>query len=581
MDKQMPATAWYLGLDIGTAAIAATLLATDSGRLYPLYWSARTGKTAEPPTARLPAIAYFGCDTSTGSLAARRLAVGAPALKLARHTAGIWLDGMKPYLNTALPFYSRKRRQWEPQLLGYGEQPVPLFWVQRALQAMVATLTPAGRKHRYALGAKGLTGAALREILLNLQGVIVSCPAGWSDAYQFNVREAILGAGLVPHPAQIFFLAEATAALLESWHQGWVSGDRSTLVIHSGTSHTELAIARLPAQPADWSQTAVSAESLAYGSNALSLDIFSHLLYPQWQPEQSFLQELAFEPPQPGQPDSPRREEAFTALQIFPAGRSLLATAWRVALILRRQPELATHLGPQAWSVSRTALTTTIFEPLVQPVNQAVNRLLSQQGLAADAITQILFSGGLTPILLPALQPWLARKFPLASLVRASESQPGRLVARGLARLPAHPQLLDRRQHQYSDYFLLAELLTVLTDASVVTWPDIAQQLEQRGVNTRACQTRLTALLTGTLPPGLLPDPATTPRLTPDSRRCLEYRAIAAAPLSQLDAEQRYHPNHQQSRRLQQFLALALTGATQSLGEPLSADLQAIAHPEP
>lgn len=574
MTQHRLADTWYLGLDLGTTAIAATLLAVESGRLYPLYWSARTGAAAEPPRDSLPAIAYFGGERRGSTLIPRRLAVGAPALQLAQQVPGWWLDGLKPYLNAALPFYSRKRRQWEPHLLGYGEQPLPLFWLQRALQGLLATLTPAGRKQRYALGAKGLAGAELRQILQHLQGVVASCPAGWGEAYRFNVREAILGAGLVRQPAQIVFFSEVAAALLESWQQGTIQGGRATLAIHGGAAHTEVAIARLPAQPAAWSPADCSAQSVAYGSNALSLDIFAQLLYPQWQPQQSFLRDLDWEPPQPGQPDPPRRERAFTALQVFPAGRSLLATAWRVALILQRQPELQAPLGTQTWSARRSELAAAIFEPFSQTLNQTVNVLLSRQGLAAADIEQVLLSGGTAPLLEQALQPWLARKFPQAVRVGPDRQGSGRLVARGLARLPQQPQLLDRPQHQYSDYFLLSELLTVLPETETVAWDDVAQRLEQRGVNTRACQTRLRLLLAGERPAGLLPDPAAAERLTPDSRRCLEYRVIAA-PLSRCTSpgEQRYHLDQQQRRRLQQFLTLALMGATQSLDEPLSVEL--------
>ncbi len=570
---------WYLGLDIGTTAIAATLVSLASERLFPLYWSARSPGQSEPPRDRLPAIAYFARDPKGGPLTVRRLAVGAPALQLARQAPGLWLDGLKPYLNTALPFYSRKRRQWEPQLRGYGEPPVPLFWLQRGLQAMLATLTPAGSKQRYVLAAKGLTGGELRAALLDLQGIVASCPAGWGEAYRFNVREAALGAGLVSHPAQVFFLPEVTAALLESRQQGGAATAGPLLAIHGGASHVELAIARPPAAPTAWTPELLSTQSLAYGSNALSLDIFSHLLYPQWRSQQSFLHDLEFIAPPPGQPAEAPREQALAALHDFPAGRSLLATAWRAALILQQQPELQANLGAQTWSVRRADLEATIFAPLAEPFNQAVNALLSQQGLAAGEIAQIVWSGGFAPMLAPALQPWLARKFPQAQWAAASNQEPGCLVARGLARLPLHPHLLDRPQHQYSDYFLLSELLAVLAEGAVLTWPEIRQRLEQRGLNTRPCQTRLLALLAGELPAGLLPLPVLAPRLAADSRRCVEYRALAAAAFCQVDAEQRYQLNPRQSRRLQQFLMLALTGAKQSLDEPLSADLGGQGYP--
>ena len=58
--------------------------------------------------------------------------------------------------------------------------------------------------------------SSLDAALEDLQGVILGTPAYWSDAYRFNLREAVLGAGLVGDSSQIFVVEDAIATLLSA-----------------------------------------------------------------------------------------------------------------------------------------------------------------------------------------------------------------------------------------------------------------------------------------------------------------------------------------------------------------------------
>ncbi|NJK28237.1 MAG: hypothetical protein HC925_06760 [Coleofasciculaceae cyanobacterium SM2_3_26] len=71
----------------------------------------------------------------------------------------------------------------------------------------------------------------------------------------------------------------------------------------------------------------------------------------------------------------------------------------------------------------------------------------------------------------------------------------GSRVAYGLAGLPRFPQLCNLVQHQYSDLFLLRELLEVFPSHQPLHIEQVLQLLERRGVNTQTCYPRIAAIL--------------------------------------------------------------------------------------
>ncbi|NJP12030.1 MAG: hypothetical protein HC866_23265 [Leptolyngbyaceae cyanobacterium RU_5_1] len=49
---------WYLGIDIGTTAISAALLNSQTAQLYPIHWTIATPETRQQQV-RLPSVAHF------------------------------------------------------------------------------------------------------------------------------------------------------------------------------------------------------------------------------------------------------------------------------------------------------------------------------------------------------------------------------------------------------------------------------------------------------------------------------------------------------------------------------------------
>ena len=109
-----------------------------------------------------------------------------------------------------------------------------------------------------------------------------------------------------------------------------------------------------------------------------------------------------------------------------------------------------------------------------------------------------------------------------------SSKESGR-VACGLASLALYPQILDVLQQQYSDFFLLWELMQVL-GAKTLSFEEILQLLERQGVNTRTCEPRIMQILEGKLPAGVLPDEQDFMLLAEESRQNPDWQAISPPP---------------------------------------------------
>ncbi|NEO25318.1 MAG: hypothetical protein F6K03_00020 [Kamptonema sp. SIO4C4] len=227
------------------------------------------------------------------------------------------------------------------------------------------------------------------------------------------------------------------------------------------------------------------------------------------------------------------------------------------------------QLGAQSWGVHRQELVNQVLNPLLEQINQRVNELLSERGLNQDAIAKICWSGGTLPELQPFFQHWLAQKFPQAQILTLAPDPNTSLVARGLATLPQYPKLLNRLRHQYSDYFLLSELVQSFPERHV-TLEQMLKILELRGINPRASLWRIFAILEGYLPPGLIPDDAAAPWFTQQSQQNLEYQALRAAALFTQEQEQSYRPNPKQGKRLRQYLSLVTTKTQQNWADPLT-----------
>lgn len=623
-------TLWFLGLDVGTTGLSAVLLERSSGRVYPIYWVDRgiSGATADK-FFRLPALATVRLTQE--SKAYQIECVGSSALAVSwgdgegPEESLVTLRGLKPCLKFAIPAVLAEGEATQPHIQWSENLALSLQVFQTALQALLVTLAggQAG-DHPFSLGAIGLEPLALEQALGQLEGVIVSYPANWPDTYSFNLREAILAAGLVGSPEDIYFLEEAIAALLSGlpdplgpsitgqsqpiqqqtlYACPWVGG---TVVLAAGSSVTELAVANLPSHLPDLTYQDFALAALGYAGDAIDLDIIANLLHPadrrrqrqsggsDHSPQdsagwgwQSALPELqtaqwqdlhldSLELPRLVEADPVRRQRLQQRLESTPLGQSVLDAARHLKIILQHQPQFDLELADQHWVVRSKDLEDRIIAPYIQRLNGHLNRLLSQVGLSTQGINQVICTGGTAS--LPRISRWLRQKFPNATIVQDtyhSDRPPScSRVAYGLVNLARYPQVLDRTRHQYSDIFLLIELLRTFPDQPM-PWQGIAHLLQQQGLNLDLCQAHLMALLEGHLPPGLVPDANHHPWISLGAGENFG-ALLEASPLFSQPSPGVYLCNPKSRQWLLEYLERLLAHKHQTLADPLLVKLTAL-----
>jgi hypothetical protein len=244
-------------------------------------------------------------------------------------------------------------------------------------------------------------------------------------------------------------------------------------------------------------------------------------------------------------------------------------------IILQHQPQFELELADQHWVVRSKDLEDRIILPYIQRINGHLNRLLSEVGISSQAINQVICTGGSAS--LPKMARWLRQKFPNATIVQDtyhSDRPPScSRVAYGLVNLARYPQVLDLTRHQYSDMFLLMELLRTFPDQPMPL-DGILHLLKEQGLNVEACEPHLLALLEGRLPPGLLPVAANNPVVLPTTDKTIA--ALTATPLFSRPNPQIYVPNQQQCDRLRTYLGRLLADKQQTLVDPLLVSLTAL-----
>lgn len=539
---------WYLGIDIGTTALAASLFNAETGKQFAIVWVK---------------------NTPQGQLSLAFLPSG--------------LHSFKPYLNSAIPYLSPITQQWEPLMVRSPSQPSPLIQVQHRLTTLLATLRSADPN--LSCTAEGLDDLAFQSALQQLAGVVINQPVGASDAYRFNMREAVLAAGLVHQSENIFFMEEGVAVLLAELHQprAPTAGDTvllasltlsgGLLVVSAGATTTELALVQSVQAGVDLTRAAVQQRRLPYAGTAIDQDIICQLIYPKagdW--DDLSLGNLDL--PLPGEPDLDARYALQQHLESSIKGQKLLNAVRDMKPMLCQQDVGAIADSPQT-ILKYEDFYSWVLSPYLQQLNRELNLLLSQSGMTADQIQRVVCTGGTGSI--PAIAHWLRQKFSQAQIVQDvshSNSTPTRdRVAQGLALLPRSPQLLDRTRHQYSDYFLLQELLKLPIQANeTLSANQILQRLEQQGADVTACKSTLVGFLDGQLPIGLIPLTATR-LFTLESSQNADYQALSAAPLFSRH-DRHYQLNPQQRDRLWHHLQTILAQTHQTLEAPLTVGLQ-------
>ncbi|MDF5735032.1 MULTISPECIES: hypothetical protein [unclassified Nostoc] len=527
---------------------------------------------------------------------------------------------LKPYLQVAIP-YKSERQKWEPVLQLNEFSAGPLIWVVRSLSKLLLTLKSDHTSTTPSLmaAAVGISEQNFPQIINNIAGVICTCPSSWSEQYRFNVREALLTSKLIQHPQQVFFVEEAIASLLPeldaangeqvklSDSQGSHPAKTSehpivgnTLVINIGTTATEMLLVDIPETLLQLTYNDFMLHSFAYAGKGIEQDIICQLLLPpksrqsrpqtpsnrktvtsnpwQWQPsipglDQMHWQSLGLEElelPRVGEPDMIARIRLQQRLESSLLGQAVLDAALALKLILQHQDSFTLELADQQWILQRRDLESQVFIPFVRRLNRELNKLLVARGIPTEAINQAILTGGVACI--ATVNRWLRQKLPNVRIIQdlylGENGAPNcSRVAYGLAMLPLHPQILDIPRQQYTDYFLFTELLRLLPDRPL-SFGEVIQLFEGRGINTRTCQQRLLAFLSGELPSGLIPSVTDSAWLTQSSQENPDYQAIATAPLFEKQGSLTYRPNSQQLLSLRHYLDAIKASNQQSLEEP-------------
>ncbi len=527
---------------------------------------------------------------------------------------------LKPYLQVALP-YKDEQHKWEPVLQLNEVSTVPLVWVVRSLSKLLLTLKSDSGSTTLNLtaGAVGLSQHTFYGIIDNLAGVICTCPSNWSEQYRFNVREALLTSKLVRHPQQVFFIEEAIASLLseldgangETVELNTYQGSRlaktsdypligNTLVINIGAACTEMALVDLPEHLDELTHSDFMLHGFAYAGKGIEQDIICQLLFSTkwrqsrtdtqaesngdtshpwpWQSSIPGLDEMQLSNiawgelnlPRPGEPDISDRIRLQQRLEGSLLGKAMLDAAIALKLILQHQDSFTLELADQQWILNRRDLESQVFVPFVRRLNRELNRLLVAKGIPTEAINQAILTGGVASI--GAVNRWLRQKLPNARIIQdfylGDNGEPScSRVAYGLAVLPLHPQVVEVSRQQYTDYFLFTELLSLLPERSL-SFDEVIQLFENRGINTRNCQQRLLAFLEGELPPGLIPSSLNSHWLTSSAKENPDYQAISAAPLFEKQGNLTYCPNPQQLQSFCRYLNIIKASTQQSLEEP-------------
>lgn len=612
-----PEEEWFLGIDVGTTGLSAVLMNRLSGKAHPLYWTDAgvAGATTEA-VFRFPAVAYLTRDR--GDWQVQTVGAAAMTVTWAIDTEAddaLLVSQFKPLLTTGIPHHTDGG--WQPIVQWSDQDTVPLQQIFAALQALLSTIRSVSQNLDHPpVGAAGLEPAQFRHGLAHLQGVIIGHPSAGSDTYIMNLREAVLAAQLVSRADQVFFVDEAIATVLSGlpdpsdpplpttgqtqalYQCNWQG---STIIISAGASVTELGIVDLPQPLSALSREDFLLRSFAYGGNALDQDIIAQLLCPperrqtrgagrsagtnsgwNWQANSPQLANAQwadlgledFDLPRLAEPDPNARIRLQQRLEASVLGQSVLEAARHLKLILQNQPQFHLELADQSWRVMRRDLESRILVPYIQRINQNLNALLSQSGLSSQGISHVVCTGG--NVSFSTISRWLRQKFPNATIIQdtyPSNRPPScSRVAYGLVNLCRYPQVLDTPRHQYSDYFLLQEMLRVMPDQPMPL-SGLLHLLEKQGINTEVCQQRILALLEGHLPAGLVPDSAGRSRLSAATLDTPTYRTLMAGPLFTRQSGQIYVPNPDACEHMRQHLVMLFAQKRQSLAEPLIAQL--------
>jgi hypothetical protein len=548
---------WFLGVDFGSSYVRASILNANTGRIYPLSFGSETSLTSS---------AVFSSEQSNTdpmqvaiALAPLENAIAPPPQSENGNGSGMgepttYVSQFKHLLKMGLPYSGIS--SWQPILQWHGSQKIALRWLVAALRQLL-------------MEVKNVASHAelpdAQEILSRLDGVILGYPSQWSDTYVLNLREAALNAGLVSQPEQVMVVEQAIAPLLTLIHKN-KSPQQIALIIDSGAISTSLLLVRPNATGIQRSD--INYRSIDYAGTGLNQDIVTQLLYPHWRmitnPERDACNLEHLELPAPGNPDPANRSLLQQYLLTSSVGTKLLQFAEQLKLELSNHPDLdqwVDEVSGQPLMVLRRELESQVLLPFRQNLNHKLNDLLSNSGIFAEDIAEVWQIGG--TMRLPFITNWLSQKLPNATKTeRLSDSA----VADGLAIAPLYRYLLNIARQQYSDYFLIHEMCR-LNLRNAVNFNSLMQQLQNQGINTRACRDRIGNILQGDLPAGLFPwqEPEQGIVLSDPGLNS----ELFTGRLFEPETDGTYLPNTIKFQLLRAYLQAITASMRQSISEPL------------
>ncbi len=536
-------TEWYLGIHLGATALIAVLLNSKTRQqislgVWPWGSSSRAASVAFADAA-------FTCSPDANSSELL------PADDT--HSYNQLLTYSQQYFSMGVPYYCAQAQAWLPAIQWSRLQSFSLHQIQQKVTGILMGLRSSG--------------------LPSLAGVVVNRCVGSSESYDFNLREAVLAAGLVKHPEQIYFVEGAIAALLETAtptdahsdsliQRGTITNLREgkTLLLFVGAVETEWLLVNLPVDCSTLQRSDCHMRGFAYGTNDLDQDIVAQLLYPRLRQTKQIAR---LNCPLPGQPDSVGRVAFEQQLHDLPEGITLWRLAGQVRETLCREATAQVQFEQWQWQLSEAEFSQQILSPFIQGLNRECNTLLSQTGTDAAAIRQVICVGAIAQT--ATIRCWLKQKLPNTKIVACAELLTEGLLASGLAKIPLYPQLIDTTRHQYSMLFLLQELLNALP-STPLRLGQILQRLERRGIHTNACQKTILNLLDGELPAML--GSSDNAWLSPSSRNPAIAQTLASTPLFKKQ-DHHYVVNGLAKVAIKQHLETLLTTTIQTLQEPL------------
>ncbi|MEB3341577.1 hypothetical protein [Okeania sp.] len=640
-DTTQTSLSWHLGIDFGTTGISAVLFNHSSGKIYPLYWELVKVKP-ELDIIKINQEFILSTKTVKNGFNSTKKIYRLPSIIYVENLQqkSLLLENFKPSLKVAIPYISIKLKKQkllgkpegtfllapnfsptishEPILQWSEQHQIPLSLVKQGLVTLLKTFRPPNNFpnltsmieketktkiiiNDYICGAVGLEHKTFVSAMAELKSVIMGSPASWSEAYRFNLREAVLEAGLVKNVNQVIVIEEAIATALtelnlvtENTENYAITKSRREriLIINVGATTTELTLVTLPENGQNLTYSNFHCHSFAYGGNALDQDIICQLLLkddtienlPNNEKNQSELGQVW---PRPGYPDLLIRYQLQQWLHSSSYRQELLVTAHNLKVILPAEKEFTVNIDDQIKYLQEKDLNTKVLEPFVQQLNQELNSFFSKVGISPVGINRAICTGGSG--CWGAIAKWLRQKLSNAIIIQDAkvelENQEleannslsemaeikrtiGR-VAYGLATLTLYPKIVDISQEQYNDYFLIWEIMEVFSDYPLSV-KEVFQLLEKRGINTRGCKEKIQTILAGKLPDGLIPEPEDFILFTEVSRQNDDYQILKRKPLfSQKIEDSKYELNYEQAEYLREYLSKLVANSKQKLEEPL------------